>query len=146
MRTGFWILAIPLVAFGVYRYLHSGAPTAEQVEPLVHRYLESSCAGSAQLRQLDGIRVGAYSAQFGGWPVFANHVEACVEHDRSRPYDNTTTTIHEGGQDADREVAVAFVRRRVTGRLELYIPELFQQAAQQMQQTMQHAFDNVTVN
>lgn len=146
MRTGVWLVAIPLAAFGLYRFAHSGAPSAQQVEPLVRSYLERSCAGTVDVSQLDSVRVGEYSQQFGGWPVYANHVESCLEHDHSKPYENTTTVTHENGHDADRNVAVAFVRRSMSGRLELYTPELFQQAEREMQQTLQHAFDNVKVN
>jgi hypothetical protein len=147
MRAGFWFIAVPLAVFGIYRFAHSGAPNPAQLEPLVRSYLESSCpGGTANVSQLDDISVGEYAEQFGGWPVYANHVESCVEHDASKPYANTSTTIYRGGQDADRKVAVAFVRRRLSGRLELYTPELFQAAQREMQQSMQHAFDNVKVN
>jgi hypothetical protein len=146
MRAGMWLVAIPLAAFGLYRLAHSGAPSPQQVEPLVRSYLERSCPGGAEVSQLDGVRVGEYSQQFGGWPVYANHVETCVQHDPSKPYDNTTTLTHEAGHDADQNVAVAFAHRTMSGRLELYTPELFQQAQREMQQTLQHAFDNVKVN
>lgn len=146
MRAGFWFLAIPLAVFGLYRFAHSGAPTPQQLEPLVRSYLESSCGGAVQISQLDQVSAGEYSEQFGGWPVYANHEEACVEHDSSKPYANTTTTTYDGSHDVERKVAVAFVRRSLSGRLELYTPALFQAAQREMQQTLQHALDNVKVN
>lgn len=146
MRAGFWLLAIPLAALGLYRYAHSGAPNPRQLEPLVRGYLQSTCTGTLEVSQLDDISVGEYSEQFGGWPVYANHVESCVEHDSSKPYANTTTIVDQNGHDADRKVAVAFVRRTMTGRLELYTPQLFRAAQREMQQTLQHALDNVKVN
>lgn len=145
MRGIFWLAAIVLAVFGIYHLAHSGAPSAQQVEPLLRSYLESSCKGDAEIMQLDSIRVGTYVAQFKGWPVYANHVEQCVTHDSSS-YAGTTTSTYDGGHDADRNVAVAFVRRGWSGRLEMFTPELFQAAQQQMQQMMQHAFDNVKTN
>jgi hypothetical protein len=146
MRILFGMAAILLAVFGLYRFMHSGAPSPGEVEPLVRSFLEESCNGEVEITQLDSIRVGDYAQQFGGWPVYANHEETCVEHDDSKPYKNTMTTTHDSGHDADRNVAVAFARRTASGHLELYTPELFQSAQRDMQKMLDHAFDNAKVN
>lgn len=143
MRGIAWLAAIVLAVFGIYHFAHFGAPSARQVEPLLRSYLVNSCKGEAEITQLDSIRVGAYVEQAHGWPVYANHVEDCVVHGA---YESTNTTTYDGGHDADRGVAVAFVRRSWSGRLELYIPDFYADAQRQMQQMMQHAFDNIKTN
>ena len=148
MRGIVWLAAIALAVFGIYHLAHSRPPSAQQVEPLLRTFMkrsyrETSCRGQAAIKQLDGIRVGAYVEQFHGWPVYANHVEECVVHGW---YGSTMRTTYDGSHDADRNVAIAFVRRSWSGHLEVYTPEFFQAAQQQMQQMMQHAFDNPQTN
>lgn len=146
MRVVLWLAVILLAGFGVYRFAHSGTPSAADVEPLLRSYLESQCTGASDVSQLDDIRVGEYSQQLGGWPVYANHVETCTDHDSSKPYQNSTHETYQGAHDADHNVAVAMVRRSASGRLEMYQPELFQAAQREMQQMLDHAFDNAKTN
>jgi hypothetical protein len=146
MRIGVGLAAFALGAFAVWHFVHSGAPSAPQVEPLLRSYLESSsrCGGTVDL-QVDNVSIGPYLSQMGGWPVYADHVEEC--HGKVTGFDNSSlTTTYDGSHDAEKKVAAAFVRRTMSGRLELYVPEVFQSAQREMQQTMQHAFDNVKVN
>lgn len=138
MRTGLRLVAILITIFGLYRFIHSRAPSATAVEPVLRSYLESQCTGEIDVSQLDDVRVGAYSEQLAGWPVYANHVETCTEDGRRQTY--------EGGHDADRNVAVAMVRRSASGRLEMYQPEFVQAAGREMQQMLDHAFDNAKTN
>ena len=145
MRTAFWLLAVPLAGFGLWHFAHSHSPSAGALEPLVRGYLAHSCNGDLDIKQLDSIRVGAYSEQFGGWPVYANHVEVCAVH-HSSPYAFTAKTTNESSHDADHDVAIAFARRTWSGRVELYTPELFEAGERQMQQALDHAFDHVKVN
>lgn len=142
MRPILWLCAIVVAVFGIYHVTHSGAPSAQQVEPLLRSYLVRNCQGDAEITQLDSIRVGDYAAQLHGWPVYANHVETC---DSSSTTGSTTMT-YDGGHDADKNVAVAFIRRSWSGRLELYTPGFYQARERQMQQMMQHAFDNIKSN
>jgi hypothetical protein len=146
MRIGLWLIGICLAVFCAYRFVHSGAPSAGEVEPVLRSYLESRCVGELDISQLEDIRVGEYSGQLCGWPVYANHVETCVVHDGSTPYESTMRTTDEGGHDADRNVAVAMVRRTASGRLEMYTPGFVQAAGREMQQMLDHALDNTKTN
>ena len=56
-----------------------------------------------------------------------------------------TSTTNLGLDDARRGVAVAFARKTSSGAVELFVPEIFQQGQQQMQQAFQSAFDNMKV-
>jgi hypothetical protein len=134
MRGGLWLIAIVVVVFGLYHFMHSGAPSTRAVEPVLRSYLESRCGGEVDIGQLDSIRVGAYSEQLGGWPVYANHTETCVQ--------NSMKTTYDGGHDADNNVAVAMVRRTASGRLEMFTPGFVQDAGREMQQMLNHAFDS----
>jgi hypothetical protein len=145
MRRALWFAAI-IVAFGLYHFLRSGTPGAREVEPVLRSYIENQCNGEIDIAELDDIRVGDYSEQLGGWPVYANHVETCVGHDASKPYGNTTKTTYDGGHDADRNVAVAMVRRDTSGRLEMYSPAFVQDAGRQAQQLLDQAFDSAKTN
>lgn len=146
MRIGVGLAALALGAFAVWHYAHPSAPSASQVEPLLHSYLESAnhCGGTIDI-QVDNVSIGPYVSQMGGWPVYADHVEEC--HGKVEGFDNSSlTTTYDGSHDAEKKVAAAFVRRTMSGRLEVYVPEVYQAAQREMQQTMQHALDNVKVN
>lgn len=146
MRVGVGLAAFAVGAFGIWHFAHSGAPSAAQVEPLLRTYLESQskCQGTFDL-QLDNVSVGPYVSQFGGWPVYADHVEKC-EGKISGFADSHSTMTYDGGHDAENKIAAAFVRRSFTGRLEVYVPELFQAGQREMQQLLQKSFDNIKVN
>jgi hypothetical protein len=91
------------------------------------------------LGQLDNLSVGDYLPQFGGWPVYVDHAETCHEREGV----TSTTTTYDGEHDAERHVAAAFVRRTVTGRVEVFMPEIFQSAGREMQQSLQKAMDSM---
>ena len=146
MRTGVGLAAFALGAFAVWHYAHPSSPSAAQVEPLLRTYLESTshCGGTIDI-QLDNVSIGPYTSQMGGWPVYANHVEEC--HAKVAGFDNSSlTTTYDGSHDAEKKVAAAFVRRSTSGQLELYVPEIYQGAQREMQQTLEHAVDSVKVN
>jgi hypothetical protein len=135
-----------LGAFAVWYYAHPSSPSASQVEPLLRTYLESTspCGGTID-NQVDNVSIGPYASQMGGWPVYANHVEEC--HGKVAGFDNNSlTTTYYGSHDAEKKVAAAFVRRSMSGQLELYEPEIYQGAQREMQQTLEHAVDSVKVN
>jgi hypothetical protein len=146
MRIGVGLAALTLGALAVWHFARSGAPSAPQVEPLLRGYLESTshCDGTIDI-QVDNVSIGPYVSQMGGWPVYADHVEAC--HSKVGGLDNSSLTMtYDGSHDTEKKVAAAFVRRTMSGRLELYVPDIYQSAQREMQQTMQHAFDNVKIN
>lgn len=135
MRARLIVGAIGVIGFGFWYHVRNIQPTASQVEPLVREFLEQeACGGGSRVvDQLDDVSVGPYVSQFGGWPVYADHVEECDG--------SNTTARYDGSHDADNKVAVAFARRTATGRVEIFMPELFAQAQQQMNATFQKAFD-----
>jgi hypothetical protein len=118
MRISVGLAAFALGAFAVWHYAHSSSPSASRVEPLLRTYLESTshCGGTIDI-QVDNVSIGPYASQMGGWPVYANHVEEC--HAKVAGFDNSSlTTTYD-------------------------VPEIFQGAQREMQQTMEHAVDNV---
>jgi hypothetical protein len=139
MRVSYWLIAVAAAAFGVWHYRSTSAPSVPQIEPLLKGYLVSdasvSCSGTMTLERLDSISIGEFSSQTGGWPVYAAHVETC-HHDSS-------STTFDGSKDAERRVAAAFARRTAAGSVELYTPELFQNAQRDMQRTFRKALDSV---
>lgn len=142
MRAGLWLIAIVAVVFGLYHFMHSGAPTTREVEPVLRSFLVSQCNGDSEISQLDSIRVGPYSQPLGGWPVYADHVETCATSNGN----GTMRSTYDGSHDGDRNVAAAMVRRTATGRLEMFTPGYVQAAGQEMQQMLNHAFDNAKTN
>jgi hypothetical protein len=52
---------------------------------------------------------------------------------------------YDGSNDVERHVAAVFVRRTTTGHLEAYLPSIFVDAQQQMQQSFQKAIDSMQV-
>ena len=50
---------------------------------------------------------------------------------------------YDGSKDVERHVAAVFVRRTTTGRLETYLPSIFGDAQQQLQQSFQKALDGM---
>lgn len=147
MRFGFWTAAVALAGFGFWHFAHSRAPSAADVEPLLRGYLESThdCTGTLTVNQLDSVAVGAYVSEMGGWPVYANHKEVC-QVEQSGAYHSTSTTTYDGSDDAARQVAAAFARRTATGRIELYVPDIFQAGQRQAQEALQKAVDSIKVN
>ena len=146
MRIGVGLAAFAMGAIAVWHYAHPSTPSAPQVEPLLRSYLESTshCGGTIDI-QVDNVSIGPYVSQMGGWPVYADHLEEC--HSKVGGFDNSSLKMtYDGSHDAEKKVAAAFVRRTMSGRLELYVPEIYQSAQREMQQTMQHAFDNVKIN
>lgn len=139
MRAVLWCVAIGVGGFALWHHFHNGDPTVAQVEPALRDYLESqTCpSGVHRVTRLDTISVGAYVEQFGGWPVYADHQEECR--------DGGLVSINDGSNDAQKKVAVAFARRAAGGRVEMFVPAIFQQGQREMQEQLQKAFDSVTI-
>jgi hypothetical protein len=142
-----WLLfiAIAVVAFLYYR--SHAAPSAREVESALRVYLSSpasqNCSGSMTLEQLDDVRLGDYTEQFGGWPVYAAHRETCHEASRAAGYSMRSSQTYDGRRDGERNVAVAFVRRSVTGQVEVFEPTLFRDGERQMRETIQKSLESV---
>jgi hypothetical protein len=145
-----WLLfiAIAVVAFLYYR--SHAAPSAREVESALRVYLSSpasqNCSGSMTLEQLDDVRLGEYTEQFGGWPVYAVHRETCHEESRSSGYSSRSSQTYDGRRDAERNVAVAFVRRSATGHVEVFVPGLFRAGELQVRETIQKSLENIRFN
>src|SRR5207253_8689138 len=120
-----WLLLVAIVAVAFVHYRSHAAPSAREVESALRVYLSSpksqNCSGSMTLEQLDEVRVGEYAEQFGGWPVYAAHRETCHEENRSSGYSSRYSQTFDGRRDGERNVAVAFVRRSVTGQVEVFV-------------------------
>jgi hypothetical protein len=102
--------------------------------------------GQCTVDHLSDVSVGKYAEQMGGWPVYASHAESCHQSSTSTAtgtIDTSTTNVRL--DDARKGVAVAFARRTSSGAVELFVPAIFQQGQQQMQQAFQSAFDNMKV-
>jgi hypothetical protein len=119
-------MALAYFAYGQFRA--GSKPSASQVEPALAQYLGAG-RGACTVSHLSDISVGDFSEQFGGWPIYASHEETCEEG-------NTTTTFS-GLDHAKQKVAAAFARRGASGNIELFVPQLFQDARQQMNQELQ---------
>jgi hypothetical protein len=144
MKYVVWIaIAIAAIYFGRNLFGPS-APSVREVEPLVREFLENG-DGQCTVEHLSDVSVGKYTEQMGGWPVYASHQETCRRS--STTATNATinaSTTNVGLDDARKAVAVAFARR-TSGKVELFVPAVFQQGQQQMQQAMQNGFDNMKV-
>ncbi len=145
MKYVIWgAIAIAALYFGTGLFGPS-APSAREVEPLLRDFLGEG-NGQCTVDHLSNVSVGKYAEQMGGWPVFASHQETCRQSSTSAAtgrLDTSTTNL--GLDDARRGVAVAFARKTSSGAVELFVPEIFQQGQQQMQQAFQSAFDNMKV-
>jgi hypothetical protein len=139
------IVAIAVVAFVYYR--GHAAPSTGEIESALRVYLSSpesqNCSGSMTLEQLDDVRLGAYAEQFGGWPVYAAHRETCHEANRSSGYSSRSSQTYDGRRDGGRNVAVAFVRRSVSGHVEVFVPGLFGEGERQMRETIQKSLESI---
>lgn len=132
-----WVAIIGIAAFGFWHFRSHTTPSARETEYALRAYLGSPesnrCSGSLTVEQLDDVSVGDYVKEFGGWPVYANHMEVC--------HSGIMTTTFDSRHDAERKVAAAFVRRSNTGRVEVFQPAAFQQ----MQQAFQKAVDSIQI-
>lgn len=145
-----WLIFIAIAVVAVLHYRSHAAPSTHEVESALRVYLSSpasqNCAGTMLLEQLDDVRVGEYQEQFGGWPVYAVHRESCQEENHSSGYPVRSTQTYDGRRDAERNVAVAFVRRSMRGGVEVFVPGLFRDGERQMQETIRKSFEHVQFN
>jgi hypothetical protein len=145
-----WLLVIAIAVVAFLYYRSHAAPSAREVESALRVYLSSpgsqNCSGSMTLEQLDDVRLGDYTEQFGGWPVYAAHRETCHEVSRSSGYPVRSSTTYDGRRDGERNVAVAFVRRSVTGQVEVFEPALFRDGERQVRETIQKSLENIRFN
>ena len=137
-----WLVLVAIAAVAFIHYRSHAAPSAREVETALRVYLASpesqNCSGAMTLDQLDDVRVGEYVEQFGGWPVYAAHRETCHQDRSTRTYD--------GQRDAERNVAVAFARRSMSGGVELFVPGLFREGERQMQESLRKSLEGVRFN
>jgi hypothetical protein len=142
-----WLLCIAIAVVAFLYYRSHAAPSAREVESALRVYLSSpesqNCSGSMTLEQLDDVRLGEYTEQFGGWPVYAAHRETCHEVSRSSGYSMRSSQTYDGRRDGERNVAVAFVRRSVSGHVEVFEPTLFRDGERQMRETIQKSLDSI---
>jgi hypothetical protein len=123
-------IVIGLAYFG-YSHFHSDAkPSLSDVEPKLAAYLATG-KGNCTVAHLSDISLGDFSEQFGGWPVYASHEETCQ--------DGNTSVTFSGLDHAEKKVAAAFARRGAAGEIELFVPQFFQDAQQQMQNAVDTA-------
>jgi hypothetical protein len=145
-----WLLVIAIAVVAFLYYRSHAAPSAREVESALRVYLSSpdsqNCSGSMTLEQLDDVRLGEYTEQFGGWPVYAAHRETCHEVSRSAGYSLRSWQSYDGRHDGERNVAVAFVRRSVTGQVEVFEPALFRDGERQVRETIQKSLENIRFN
>ena len=145
-----WLLVIAIAVVAFLYYRSHAAPSAREVESALRVYLSSpdsqNCSGSMTLEQLDDVRLGEYTEQFGGWPVYAAHRETCHEVSRSAGYSVRSWQSYDGRRDGERNVAVAFVRRSVTGQVEVFEPALFRDGERQVRETIQKSLENIRFN
>lgn len=144
MKYVIWVaIAVAAVYFGKGLFAPS-APSARDVEPLVRDYLLKG-NGYCTIEHLSDVSVGKYMEPFGGWPVYASHQETCRQAsttDTNVKIDTSTTYL--GRADAQKDVAVAYVRRTSGGSIELFVPSMFEQAKQPTDQAMQGALDKAS--
>jgi hypothetical protein len=126
-------IIVVLAYFGYRHFQEPARPTVSDVETMLASYLESA-KGNCSVSHLSDVSVGDFSSQFGGWPVYASHEEVCQDGD--------TSTTYSGLDHADKQVAAAFVRRSASGSIELFVPQFFQDAQQQLQ----GALDSAKIN
>lgn len=141
MKPFTWLVIIGVAGFAFLHFRSHATPTARDVEPALRAYLTSKCSGSATLVQLDNLSVGDYVAEFGGWPVYADHAETCHRQEGT----SNSTTTYDGRGDVEHHVAAAFVRRTVTGGVEVFLPEIFQSGEREMQRSFQKAVDSMQI-
>ena len=142
-----WLLLVAIVAVAFVHYRSHAAPSTREVESALRVYLSSpgaqNCSGSMTLEQLDEVRVGEYAEQFGGWPVYAAHRETCHEKNRSSGYPSRYSQTYDGRRDGERNVSVAFVRRSVTGQVEVFVPGLFGEGERRMRETIHKSLESI---
>ena len=145
-----WLALIAIVVVAFMHYRSHSAPSSSEVESALRAYLSSpeaqNCSGTMTLDRLDDVRVGAYQEQFGGWPVYAAHRETCRGETHSSGYSSRTVQAYDGSRDAERNVAVAFARRSMSGGVELFVPGLFGAGERQMRETIQKSLEKVHFN
>jgi hypothetical protein len=102
-------------------------PTASEVEPLVRAELLER-GSNCTLAHFSDLSVGSFNSHMGGWPIYASHKTVC----RS----GSTTITYDGLRYGQDKVAVAFVRRGVTGTVQTFTPALIEQFQQQAQEAI----------
>jgi hypothetical protein len=141
MKSLAWIAIIAVAAFGFWRFgHHAAAPSAREVEPPFRAFLLSPesnlCSGTNTLDDLQSVKVGDYSKEFGGWPIYAEYSLTCH---------NGVTTTKFDGHGGEGKITAAFVRRGSSGGLEVFVPEIFQNATREMQQALQSGLNNIQI-
>lgn len=101
---------------------HGKKPEIKDAYPLIEEYLTAqkakTCSGDVTIDSLRVNRVGDFSKEFGGWPVYSDFEVTCHS-------DSITTTWK---STDDGKTMTALIRQNASGKYECFIPEMFQQA------------------
>ena len=137
MNKVVWVLLLGAGAVAWWQWRGHEAPSPRDVESALRLYLASPesmpCAGSVNVDELSHVSIGKFASQFGAWPVYADFAQTCRV--------GVTTTRFQGSKDD--AAAVAFARRSADGKVEVFIPQVFQDAKHSMQQSLSKAFDTM---
>ncbi|MDD4953833.1 MAG: hypothetical protein PHG40_02880 [Candidatus Omnitrophica bacterium] len=135
MRRALSLVLVLLLSF-TYAYCQTPQtePSAQEVKSVLKNYLTSSgvmeCDGYITLEHLSNIRLGGYDQKLGGWPVYAKHKQTCHSGKSKMTYDNTGDY---------KEAIAAVVRRNPSGDLECFTPQIFKEAAQDLNKALERA-------
>jgi hypothetical protein len=137
---------IVLALSGCHKDEAGPKPSTAEVEPTLKTFLiaqetaKEVLLGSGRVKvevdQLSVTRVGDFSKEMGGWPVYTSAFEVTRHQGVT-----TVTEKHPSSSTA----AEAFARRAANGTIECFIPEVFQQAEKNMNNAMQKALDNIQI-
>ncbi len=130
-------IVILVCAFFAIRYFTTNnRPSIIGIESKIKTYIESSdfgnCKGTNALTFLDNVSLGAYIKQFDAWPIYANYETKCKV--------GSNTTTYNGRNNAQKKVAMVFVKKGNSGNLDIFIPDIYNQAFNEMQQKIDETF------
>ncbi len=136
-NTLLYSLAAIVVIIVLFFYFNSSpVPTPEEIKPKLVAFLlkegEETCSGKYTIDHLSDITIGEYFDRYGGWQVFASHQTTCRE--------GSSTYTYDGLDGPSRKVAVAWLRKRY-GTYELFIPEFFKEAQEELNRKLQESID-----
>jgi hypothetical protein len=129
-----FILATAGLLFAAGCSSEGSPPSAEEVEPALKHYLimekAKTCGGTVTVDRLSILKVGEFESKLDGFPVYATFGVSCVEGSGFSNWnsDDTSTTNF-----------TTVVRRKMSGEIECFMPDLFkerQNAMQRQQNTL----------
>jgi len=97
-------------------------PEIKDVYPLIEEYLTAqkakTCTGDVTIDSLRVNSVGDFIKEYGGWPVYSDFEVTCHSESITSTWKSTD----------DCKTMTALVRQTSAGKYECFIPEMFQQA------------------